>query len=161
MRDRRVDLLARTVRTAGAATVGIVQADAAAPLPFAEVFDRVLLDAPCSGTGVLRRHPEIRWRRGERDIQQNAEWQGRALVAAGDLLAPGGRLVYAVCSLEPEEGPERLDEILRLRPRLRLVDARDVLPPALHRFVGGRGTLETLPHRDDVDGFFAAVLTLC
>jgi 16S rRNA (cytosine967-C5)-methyltransferase len=124
-------------------------------------FDRVLLDAPCSGTGVIRRHPEIRWRRTMSDIRRHAAAQDRALRAASGLLAPEGRLVYAVCSLEPEEGPERIDALLRERGDLKLIDARLILPDALHRFVNGRGALETLPHRDDVDGFFAAVLSLC
>lgn len=124
-------------------------------------FDRVLLDAPCSGTGVIRRHPEIRWRRTESDIRRHAAAQDRALRAACGLLAREGRLVYAVCSLEPEEGPERIDAVLRARDDLRLVDARLILPGSLHRFVNGSGALETLPHRDDVDGFFAAVLSLC
>ena len=124
-------------------------------------FDRVLLDAPCSGTGVIRRHPEIRWRRTESDIRRHAAAQDRALRAACGLLAREGRLVYAVCSLEPEEGSERIDALLRERNDLRPIDARHILPVALHRFVNGRGALETLPHRDDVDGFFAAVLSLC
>ena len=157
---RRLRSLRQNAARAGVPWLHCVAMDAARPA-LAGRFDRVLLDAPCSGTGVIRRHPEIRWRRGAQDILRNAEWQGRALEAAGDLLAPGGRLVYAVCSLEPEEGPERIEAILRVRPRLRLVDARDVLPAPLHRFVGRDGTFETWPHRDDVDGFFAAILTLC
>ena len=124
-------------------------------------FDRVLLDAPCSGTGVIRRHPEIRWRRGEADIARLAVAQRQAMAAACDLLVPGGRLVYAVCSLEPEEGPEVLEATLRERPALRLVPADRLLPDSLARFVDPRGCLVTLPHRDDVDGFFACALTLC
>jgi 16S rRNA (cytosine967-C5)-methyltransferase len=123
------------------------------------LFGRVLLDAPCTGTGVIRRHPEIRWRRSPEDIQAAARAQGRALRAAAGLVSPGGRLVYSVCSLEPEEGLERIEELRRERGDLTLVDARSILPPALHRLVDGRGFLQTLPHRDDTDGFFAAVLS--
>ncbi len=121
-------------------------------------FTRVLLDAPCSGTGVIRRHPEIRWRRSEEDIAAAAAVQQQALLAAADLVARGGRLVYSVCSLEPEEGPGRVSAILERRPDLALRDARACLPPALHSLVDEQGCLVTLPHRDDVDGFFAAVL---
>jgi len=121
-------------------------------------FGRVLLDAPCSGTGVIRRHPEIRWRRSEEDIAASARIQEEALVAAADLVAPGGRLVYSVCSLEPEEGPERIAALVGSRPDLRLLDAGTLLPHELRSLVDGRGCLVTLPHRDDVDGFFAAVL---
>jgi len=124
-------------------------------------FDRVLLDAPCSGTGVIRRHPEIRWRVGAGVVRRSADRQARLLAAAADLVAPGGRLVYSVCSLEPEEGRERIDELLARRPDLTLLDARTVLPAALHRLVDGSGAVVTRPERDDMDGFFAALLTLC
>jgi 16S rRNA (cytosine967-C5)-methyltransferase len=121
-------------------------------------FRRVLLDAPCSGTGIIRRHPEIRWRRGEDDINTYAKRQAQALEAAAGLVAAGGRLVYAVCSLEPEEGPERVASFLVSRPDFHAVDARGILPPAAHGLVNAGGFLVTLPHRDDIDGFFAAVL---
>jgi len=121
-------------------------------------FDRVLLDAPCSGTGVIRRHPEIRWRRDAADISAAAAFQARALRAAAELVSPSGRLVYSVCSLEPEEGRERIVELLRERRDFEIADARTILPSALHRFVDGAGFLATLPQRDDVDGFFAAAL---
>ncbi len=132
--------------------------DAARPA-LRTAFGRVLLDAPCSGTGVIRRHPEIRWRRRPEDIAASAALQARALDAAADRVAPSGRLVYSVCSLEPEEGPARIQEILRRRVDLTLVDARSLLPPRLHHLVDPDGFLQTLPQRDDVDGFFAAVMT--
>jgi 16S rRNA (cytosine967-C5)-methyltransferase len=121
-------------------------------------FDRLLLDAPCSGTGVIRRHPEIRWRRSAADIVAAAGFQARALRAAAGLVSRSGRLVYSVCSLEPEEGRERIDELLREREDFEIVDARAILPSSLHRLVDEAGFLTTLPHRDDVDGFFAAAL---
>jgi 16S rRNA (cytosine967-C5)-methyltransferase len=122
------------------------------------VFARVLLDAPCSGTGVIRRHPEIRWRRSPEDIAASAALQARILRSAAGLVSPAGRLVYSVCSLEPEEGSGQIDDLLRSRRDLGVVDARSLLPPSLHRLVDAHGFLTTLPHRDDVDGFFAAVL---
>jgi len=122
-------------------------------------FERILLDAPCSGTGIIRRHPEIRWRRTEEEIARLAERQGKMLNAACDLLAPGGRLVYAVCSLEPEEGPERVAELLASRRDMEPLDAQPLLPPSAGRLVDRSGYLATLPHRDDLDGFFAAVLS--
>jgi 16S rRNA (cytosine967-C5)-methyltransferase len=121
-------------------------------------FHRVLLDAPCSGTGIIRRHPEIRWRRSAADIERFARLQTEALLAAGDLMAPGGRLVYAVCSLEPEEGPDRVAALLKARGDLALMDARSLLSGTSLRLVDENGFLRTLPHRDDLDGFFAAVI---
>lgn len=121
-------------------------------------FERVLLDAPCSGTGIIRRHPEIRWRRNEREIASLAERQTEMLRAACELVAPGGRLVYSVCSLEPEEGSERIDNLLAERRDMEPLDARPWLPDGARRLVDRSGYLATLPHRDDLDGFFAAVL---
>ena len=131
--------------------------DAARPA-LRRTFGRVLLDAPCSGTGVIRRHPEIRWRRRPEDILRWAGSQGEALRAAADLVSPSGRLVYSVCSLEPEEGQRQIEALLGARRDLAVVDARSLLPPSLHRMVNPGGFLETLPQRDDTDGFFAAVL---
>jgi 16S rRNA (cytosine967-C5)-methyltransferase len=80
------------------------------------------------------------------------------LRAACDLVAPGGRLVYAVCSLEPEEGAERVANLLASRRDMEPLDARPLLPRGAERLVDRSGYLATLPHRDDLDGFFAAVL---
>ena len=121
-------------------------------------FPRVLLDAACSGTGIIRRHPEIRWRRDEEQIDRLALRQAEHLERACDLVAPGGRLVYSVCSLEPEEGVERVAALLHSRPEMSILDARRLLPPAAASLVESSGCLMTLPHRHDLDGFYAAVL---
>jgi 16S rRNA (cytosine967-C5)-methyltransferase len=154
----RLRLFDGNARRLGIGGVLEVVMDAARPA-LRGVFGRVLLDAPCTGTGVIRRHPEIRWRRTPGDIQVSAGAQGRALAAAAGLVSPAGRIVYSVCSLEPEEGEERIDELLHERREFAVVDARSILPPALHHLVDGHGYLRTLPHRDDTDGFFAAVLS--
>jgi 16S rRNA (cytosine967-C5)-methyltransferase len=156
-RLRRLVDNARRMRIGGIAPVVM---DAAAPA-VGRPFDRVLLDAPCSGTGVIRRHPEIRWRLSEDHVRRCAARQARLLRAAADIVAPGGRLVYSVCSLEPEEGGERIDALLAERPALGRLDARVVLPAALHHLVDERGAVVSRPDRHDMDGFFAAILTLC
>jgi 16S rRNA (cytosine967-C5)-methyltransferase len=156
----RLRKLRDNARRAGIEGIHLLAMDAGLPA-LGGRFERVAVDAPCSGTGVIRRHPEIRWRVSPASIERHAERQARTLQAALDLLAPGGRLVYSVCSLEPEEGPARIDAILRERRDVRLLDARDILPGALHHLVHPRGMLETLPHRHGIDGFFAAVLSLC
>src|SRR5262249_28344971 len=106
VRDKRVALLKRTVAACDASVVRIVQADASAPLPFSTQFDLVIVDAPCSGLGTLRRDPDIRWRRREEDLPALAAAQGLMLRHAADAVAPGGRLIYATCSSEPEENEE-------------------------------------------------------
>ena len=82
-------------------------------------FDAILIDAPCSGTGTLRRHPDIAWLKDEEDVGRLTLTQDRLLVRAADLLKPGGTLVYAVCSLQDDEGPARLEALLARDKRLR------------------------------------------
>ncbi len=121
-------------------------------------FARILIDAPCSGTGIIRRHPEIRWRRKPSDLARFGRTQFEILQAAAQVLAPGGRLVYAVCSIEPEEGIEPITRLMATHPGLRRVDVRTILVESLHGLADASGYLTTLPQRDDIDGFFAAVL---
>lgn len=153
-RLRLLDENARRLKVTGILKVA---ADATRPA-LRSTFGRVLLDAPCTGTGIIRRHPEIRWRRSEDDITLAARTQAQMLLAAADLVSPGGRMVYSVCSLEPEEGADRITALLEARSDLRAADARTILSPALHPLVDDQGFLVTLPQRDDMDGFFAAVL---
>jgi 16S rRNA (cytosine967-C5)-methyltransferase len=157
VRRRRVELLKRTVAASGATRTRIVQADALEPLPFSAAFDCVLLDAPCSGLGTLRRDPDIRWKRKESDLAALAEAQRRMLRHAADTVAPGGRLVYATCSSEPEENEAVVDNFLRSTSRFTPVDLRSddgFLPPAL---VDARGHLRTCPHLHGLEAFFGAV----
>jgi 16S rRNA (cytosine967-C5)-methyltransferase len=157
VRGRRVELLARTVAASGAGSIRVIRADAERPLPFHAVFDAVLLDAPCSGLGVIRRDPDVKWRRTEADLAPLAAAQRRLLYQAAGALRPGGRLIYATCSSEPEENEEVVDGFLDERP-----DFRPGRPPALpgpaSGLVDGSGRLHTLPHRDGLESFFAATL---
>ena len=121
-------------------------------------FDRILLDAPCSGTGTLRRHPEIRWRLTPEAIKLISLRQGRLLERAAALLADAGRLVYSVCSLEPEEGERVIGMFLDRFPEFSPVDLANELPPAARALVGDDRFLRTDPSRDGLDGFFAAAL---
>ncbi|MCC7497759.1 MAG: hypothetical protein IT160_09290 [Bryobacterales bacterium] len=113
----------------------LVQLDGVRPLPFGPVFDRILVDAPCSGTGTLGRNPEIKWRLRPQDLPRFAERQRALLSNALACLGPRGRLVYATCSLEPEENEE-------------------IVEPYHPKEV-----LRRMPGRDPGDGFFAAVIT--
>jgi 16S rRNA (cytosine967-C5)-methyltransferase len=156
VRDKRVALLKRTVTACEASVVRIVQADATGPLPFSTRFDCVLVDAPCSGLGTLRRDPDIRWRRREEDLPALAEAQRRMLRHAAAVVAPGGRLVYATCSSEPEENEDVAAGFAAAFPDFVPVDARTIsgVPAAV---VDPRGHLRTAPHLHDLEAFFGAV----
>jgi 16S rRNA (cytosine967-C5)-methyltransferase len=157
VRGRRVDLLARTVRTSGATSVTVVQADASGTLPFHTSFDCVLLDAPCSGLGTIRRDPDIRWRRLETDLGALASTEGAMLDQAAAVVAPGGRLVYATCSSEPEENEEVVRRFLDRTPAFRAA-AVELVPPSLRPFLDNEGYFRTLPFRDGLEAFFGAIL---
>ena len=157
LRDRRIDLLQRTVASSGARNVHVVQADLLKPLPFSEPFDCVLVDAPCSGLGTLRRDPDIRWRRREHDLAGLADVQRMMLEHAADAVAPGGRLVYATCSSEPEENEAVADTFVQATPLFEPVDARVAAPHLPSAVVDERGHLRTLPHLHGLEAFFGAV----
>ncbi len=116
-------------------------------------FDRILLDAPCSGTGVIGRHPDIRWNRQEEDIRQYAKTQRFLLNLAASLLAPGGVLVYATCSIEPEENFGVIDSLLQDKA-FHLSDCRTYLPEAAWPHID-KNCFAPLPS-NELDGFFAA-----
>jgi 16S rRNA (cytosine967-C5)-methyltransferase len=156
VRGRRVDLLARTVRAAGATCVRVVRADASASLPLASRFDRVLLDAPCSGLGTLRRDPDIRWRRSAGELAGLAATQVRMLEQTGRVLKTGGRLLYATCSSEPEENENVIARFLDGPSGFEL--AAGFVPAELDRFATPAGHFQTLPFRDRLEAFFASML---
>ena len=155
LRPARVALLARTLAGCGCRSVRVVRLDARRTLPFAPVFDRVLVDAPCSGVGTLRRDPDIRWRCTPGDLPALAATQAALLRAAAAVVVPGGRLIYATCSSEPEENEAVVERLLAGgAPFARERPAGN----APSQLIDGQGQLRTLPHRDGLEAFFAAVL---
>jgi 16S rRNA (cytosine967-C5)-methyltransferase len=147
-----------TAARLGHPNVLIARADTSLPLPVRPHSARfVLLDAPCTGLGTLREHPEIRWRLTEEDIERMAMLQQRMLVQAAAAVADGGALVYAVCSIAPEEGPDRISAFLAENPDFAL----DRTPPTAEQLRGildHEGYMRTRPGADGLDGFFAARL---
>ena len=135
----------------------VVRADAEAP-PLRPGFDQVLLDAPCSASGTLRRHPEIKWRLGNEDSKLLPRRQARLLDRAAEITARGGCIVYSVCSLEPEEGEDVVTGFLARHADFRLGDPRPCLPASARALVTPPGYLVTSPVLGDLDGFFAARL---
>jgi 16S rRNA (cytosine967-C5)-methyltransferase len=121
-------------------------------LPFADAsFDRMLVDAPCSGTGTLRRNPEIRWRITADDIDELSTKQTQILVSASAAVRAGGRLVYSTCSIEPEENEQVVENFLREHE-----DFRRALLDVPAELQTETGAIRTWPHRGGADGFFVA-----
>lgn len=146
-------------------TAELVETDAAAWRPD-EPFDAVLLDAPCSSTGTIRRHPDVACLKTPDDIAELAALQHRLLAHAVNLLRPGGRLVYCTCSLEPEEGPQQIERLLAEQGKIQLAPVSPEEVGGHGEWIEPQGWLRTLPHqlRPDgaelggLDGFFAARL---
>jgi 16S rRNA (cytosine967-C5)-methyltransferase len=157
-RAGRVALLESTLRRAQV-DVALVALDATRPLPFGAVFDRVLVDAPCSGLGILRRDPDLKWSRRPEDLAALADAQGAMLTHAARAVRPGGRLIYATCSSEPEENDDVVARFLGAHAGFTL--GRTDPGPSVdyaERLIDERGFLRTLPHLHGLDAFFAATL---
>ena len=158
VRARRMTLMRETIHASGATSVHLVHLPATGPLPFERSFDRVLVDAPCSGLGTVRRDPDIKWRRTERDLAPFASRQVDLLTRAATVVVPGGRLVYATCSSEPEENDEVVRTFLERHPQWRLLDLRTEAPEAVRPLIDNGGVFRTLPFVHGLEAFFAAAL---
>jgi 16S rRNA (cytosine967-C5)-methyltransferase len=156
VRDRRIQLLRRTVDASGAGNVRLVQADLLQPLPFLRGFDLVVVDAPCSGLGTLRRDPDIRWRRREADLPILAAAELAMLRHAAEAVMPGGRLIYATCSSEPDENEDVVDAFLATASEFVPLDLRDASPQVPAAVIDERGHLRTEPHVHGLEAFFGA-----
>jgi 16S rRNA (cytosine967-C5)-methyltransferase len=134
----------------------VVEADASAWAP-GEAFDAVLLDAPCTATGIIRRHPDIPHLKRATDVAAMAEAQARLLAHAATLLRPGGRLVFATCSLQPEEGEAHLARVEACGLKIDPIRAEEL--PGLPEALGAQGAMRTRPDlwaaQGGLDGFFA------
>jgi 16S rRNA (cytosine967-C5)-methyltransferase len=160
----RLGLVRRNARRLGIPWCVALAADLASvapPLREAVSFDVVMVDAPCSGTGVIRRDPELRYRLTPEALDRLAALQRSLLTRCAPLVREGGALIYAVCSIEPEEGPDQIGWFLSENTDFAVEDPRGILPAQAGPLVADTTSgpcLMTLPHRDDLDGFFAARL---
>jgi 16S rRNA (cytosine967-C5)-methyltransferase len=148
----RVETLKNTVARLGVHAVHVVHGDGR-DYPFPMPFDRILVDAPCSGMGVLARRADARWRKGPEVLAEMPPVQLELLNAAARHLAPGGRLVYSVCSFEPEETDHVVARFLAEHPGWTLESVAGSVPDAV---VTPEGTMRVLPNRHGCDGAFAA-----
>lgn len=163
----RLRAMQAQLKRIGLRQIHLANLDARKNLPFGIAFDRILVDAPCSGTGTLARHPEIRWRLRPEQLPEFHQLQLAILSKAMGSLASGGRLVYSTCSLEPEENEEVVAEALsenqqvhRLTTARATVDLEKHLAPEARtaKLFDDLGQFRTLPGEQPTDGFFAAVL---
>lgn len=122
-------------------------------------FNRVLVDAPCSGLGTLRRNPDLKWKQTPKDVEELTAKQASILARAAKLVKAGGRLIYATCSLLAEENEQLAEAFLAAHPQFQLVNAADVLAQQQVKLDTG-AYLKLLPHQHETDGFFAAVFEL-
>jgi 16S rRNA (cytosine967-C5)-methyltransferase len=151
----KLRMLRSEAKRLGATIVETRTVDAAQPPEtFRGIFSRVLLDSPCSGLGTLRRNPEIRWRLAPTDLTRCMQIQKRLLMSAADCVKPGGRLIYSVCTVTPEENEIVIAGFLKNRPDFKLIPPVN-LPRVL---IDSRGFLRTAGGHHDMDGFFGAVL---
>jgi len=157
---RKARQIEEAARRLGLDNLRAIAADATLPIPGEGPFDLALVDAPCTGLGTLRRHPEMKLRRTPEDVDRLAALQARLLDRVSLLVKPGGLLVYALCTLTPEECDEQVQRFLEGHPRFRLEPPPRgwALPAADVDCLDAQGRLRTLTHRTGTDGFFAVRL---
>jgi 16S rRNA (cytosine967-C5)-methyltransferase len=155
---RGLQRLQSMVRRLGLTCVRPLISDARTWQPASAAFDAVLVDAPCSGLGTLREHPEVRWRRTPADIANLTQLQREILSHVAGFVRPGGTLVYATCTLTQEENDVQLTTFLAAQRDFGVDDPHPHLPERARGLVGTDGVLRTLPHRHGLDGFFAVRL---
>jgi len=143
----------------GIHSISPVAGDAARSLPslFKDPFGRIMVDAPCSGLGVISRRPDIKWNKSQEDLTRLAGLQQDILVGAASLLRKGGRMLYVTCTLSREENEGVVEALLDEREDLSLLDLREHAPAWCRGLIDDQGFLRTFPHRHQMDGFFAAL----
>ena len=155
--ERGIEKIRENVARLGLASLRTARSDVSRPLPaeLCSPYDRILVDAPCSGLGTLRSHPETKWHRDQSDIERLAHLQKNIINQVARHLKPGGVLVYSTCTLTNNENEHIVEEFLEHHKEFVLDDAASYLPEKARSLVRGNYFV-TLPHRHDTDGFFAA-----
>ncbi len=155
----KLDLVEEVCERLGITLVKTVKGDASKPLPVSKglIFDRVLADVVCSGFGTLRKNPDLKWRRGEKDIKRLSELQFSILGNLSGYVKEGGALIYSTCTVFHEENEDVVEKFLETHPDFQLEGVDKVFPEKLQPLIQ-KGFFKTFPPRDGMDGFFAARL---
>jgi 16S rRNA (cytosine967-C5)-methyltransferase len=164
LHQNKLERIAQNCRRLDIRIIQTHRADVSQLLPFPPdvVFDRILVDAPCSTMGILHRHPESKWRRKPEDILRLQKLQSLLLAHASSRLKPGGYLVYSTCTMTPEENDFVVESFLREHPGFQREDLAKMVPPAWRSLIDDRGFFRTYPEMilkpegERLDGFFAA-----
>ena len=151
--------LGRNAGRLGISCVFPVQADASVPLSslFKREFDRIMVDAPCTGLGVLSRHPDGKWNRNEKDTDRLAGLQKIILARAASVLRKGGEMLYVTCTVSRQENEGVVEDFLKGHGEFHLVDLKGRVPEQCANLINQKGFFQTLPHVHNMDGFFAAL----
>jgi 16S rRNA (cytosine967-C5)-methyltransferase len=162
--EKKIRLIVENADRLGVSVIKGLALDATRPLPFgpAPLFDRILVDAPCTGLGTLHRNPEAKWRRKEDDPRRRQRLQLDLLQNVSSHLKPGGVLVYSTCTLTVEENDRVVESFLGKNADFVIENLHSVFPPSWHRLLDEKGYYRTYPsalivdERYRMDGFFAA-----
>jgi 16S rRNA (cytosine967-C5)-methyltransferase len=160
----KIEWIRENCRRMGITIVKVFRADASQPLSFSEefAFDRILVDAPCTGLGTLHRHPEAKWRQTPQDAERLQRLQVALLENLWTRLKPGGILVYSTCTMTQEENDRVVGAFLHNHKEFHLEDLRPIVPQSFHPLIDEKGFLRTYPGLTTasdhyrLDGFFAA-----
>jgi 16S rRNA (cytosine967-C5)-methyltransferase len=155
----KLDLIEEMCQRLGVRIVKTINGDAAKPLPIPQglKFDRILADVPCSGFGTLRRNPDLKWKRGEKDIKRLSELQSSILRNLSVYVKEGGTLVYSTCTVFHEENEDVVEKFVGGHPEFK-IDRIDKVLPEKWRPLIRNGYLKTFPPKNEMDGFFVARL---
>ena len=154
--SKKLEKLAREMERLGVRVVKTAWGDISKKRDAPEMFDKVMLDAPCSGLGVLRRNPDAKWSMTEQRLKRSAKRQSLFLDHMADWVKPSGSLTYVVCSMEPEENEDAVKKFLERRPEFRLDKTVSGFPENARHLIRASGFFKSYPHRHQMDGFFAA-----
>lgn len=158
---KRLNLLKENCTRLGITIVEAIESDSS-NLSKYEIADRIIVDVPCTGLGVLRRRIESRWRRTIDNVNSLPEFQYKILEGSAKCLKPGGVLVYCTCTIEPEENEQIIDRFIKAHPNFKIQSVKPYLPKQLQdkNIVTPEGFMQTLPHLHNMDGFFAVRMVL-